>query len=231
MRGFFVTGTDTGVGKTVVSAGLVWLLQQHGWRVAPVKPVAAGLDWIDGRWINGDVLRLREACALPLEEADIGPIQLRTACAPHIAAALEGLSIVPHALLDAVRRAAARADSVVVEGVGGWRVPLNDTWDSADLAAALGLPVVLVVGLRLGCLNHALLSADAIRARRLPLAGWVGNTLPPEMPWARENLAALRAHLAAPCLGLVPPLPDPGPRALTVHLNTTAVLDALAAMP
>lgn len=230
-RGCFVTGTDTEVGKTCVSAALVHWAGRRGRVSAGLKPVAAGITLLDGRPVNEDVEALRAAATLPLSAAEVGPCQLDTACAPHIAAAREGRPIVRAELLGAARALAARAGFLVVEGVGGFRVPLGDDWDSADLATELGYPVVLVVGLRLGCLNHALLTADAVRARGLRLAGWVGNTVSTPMAFAGENVATLRAWLArehrAPCLGLVPTLAPPAPAAVAAHLDDAALQAAL----
>ncbi len=209
MKGFFVTGTDTEIGKTFVTAALTRAFVRRGLRVAPVKPVAAGQELRDGRWVNEDVAALRGAQQLGLSDAEIGPLQFRAPCAPHIAARLEGRGIDRAALVSAVRATAARADLVLVEGVGGFRVPLGDGWDTADLANDLGLPVVLVVGLRLGCINHALLTAEAVRARGLPIAAWVANTVDPDQPHVAENLAALQDGLDAPCIGHLPRLADP----------------------
>nr|WP_316641141.1 dethiobiotin synthase [uncultured Roseateles sp.] len=219
MRGLFVTGTDTEIGKTCVSAGLAHRFAQAGLKVAAIKPVAAGQEFVEGRWINEDVQRLREAGNMNLSDAEVGPLQFRAACAPHIAARLEGRTIECEPLLAAVRGVAERADVAVVEGVGGFRVPLNADWDTADLAVDLQLPVVLVVGLRLGCINHALLTAEAIRSRGLTLAGWVANTVDPDMPHQQDNLQALRQHLGAPCWGLVPRLESPTPSAVAAALN------------
>jgi len=218
-QGFFVTGTDTEIGKTAVTAGLTWLAASQGLRAAAIKPLAAGQDFVDGRWVNEDVQRLREASNMGLSEAEVGPLQLRTPCAPHIAAKLEGVAIERAPLLAAVRAVAARAEIAFVEGVGGFRVPLTDTWDTADLAVDLALPVILVVGLRLGCINHALLTAEAVRARGLRLAGWVANTVDPDQPHVADNLAALAQGLAAPCWGHVPRLPNPTPAAVAAHLK------------
>ncbi|MFN3985996.1 MAG: dethiobiotin synthase [Rhodocyclaceae bacterium] len=215
LRGVFVTGTDTEIGKTRIAAGLLHALAAHGLRTAGLKPVAAGTDYVDGRVCNEDVALLRSASSVAVGEAEVGPCQLAAACAPHIAAELEGRRIELADLTDAAHRLAQKADWLVVEGVGGFRVPFDDHHDSADLAVALGLPVVMVVGMRLGCLNHALLTADAIRARGLTLAGWVGNTVDPGMPHRDRNLHTLRAHLApAPCLGVVPWLAQPSPAAV-----------------
>lgn len=223
MNGWFVTGTDTEIGKTCVSAGLAHALHQRGWRVAAVKPLAAGQQQdAQGRWFNEDVRQLHAAQSAGLSEAEVGPLQWRTPCAPHIAAALEGRPIARASVLASVRAAAARADRVVVEGVGGFRVPLTDGWDTADLARELGLPVLLVVGLRLGCINHAALTAEAIRARGLVLAGWVANTLEAPLAQLEPNLSALQNVLGAPCWGHVPRLPDPHPAAVAAHLRIDA---------
>lgn len=219
-QGYFITGTDTEIGKTAITAGLSWLAASRGLRAAAIKPLAAGQELIDGQWVNEDVQRLRAATNMGLSDAEVGPLQLRTPCAPHIAAALEGVRIEREPLLAAVRAVAARADIAFVEGVGGFRVPLIPGWDTADLAVDLGLPVILVVGLRLGCINHALLTAEAVRARGLHLAGWVANTVDPAMPHVNQNLQALAQGLhGLPCWGHVPRLADPGPAAVAAHLN------------
>ncbi|MES2877968.1 MAG: dethiobiotin synthase, partial [Pseudomonadota bacterium] len=183
LHGCFVTGTDTDVGKTRISAALLYWLAQQGRLSAGFKPVAAGTSLIDGQWVNEDVRALREASSLTVSDTEVGPFQFEAACAPHIAAALQHRAIDRAAILRAAQVLAARADLLVVEGAGGFCVPLGDDWDSADLACDMNLPVVLVVGLRLGCINHALLTAQAVRARGLKLAGWVGNSVSPAMPW------------------------------------------------
>lgn len=231
LKGFFVTGTDTDAGKTRISAALLHALAQAGWRSAGFKPVAAGTSLLDGpesQRVNDDVRALRNASApaLRLSDAEVGPFQFDAACAPHIAAALQGQHIDRAALLSAARTLAARADALVVEGAGGFCVPLGDDWDSTDLAADLQLPVLLVVGLRLGCINHALLTAEAIRARGLRLAGWVGNCIDPNMPWRDENIATLRQRFdrqATPCLGIIPWLADPSPAAVAEHFDPAAL--------
>ena len=219
MNGYFITGTDTEIGKTAITAALTWLAAQRGQRAAAIKPLAAGQELVGGRWVNDDVLRLQAASNLGLTDAEVGPLQLRTPCAPHIAAKLEGVAIDRALLLAAIRSTAAKADIAFVEGVGGFRVPLIEGWDTADLAVDLQLPVVLVVGLRLGCINHALLTAEAIRARGLTLVGWVANTVDAAMPHVADNLASLHSGLAAPCWGHVPRLPDPNPAAIAAHLT------------
>lgn len=236
MNGCFITGTDTEVGKTRISAALLHLLAQRGLRVAGIKPVAAGMEeQAEGQWLNDDVQALQAASSLPLTPGQVGLHQLRTACAPHIAAQLEGVVPDRAAWAAQVRAAAAQADAVVIEGAGGFCVPLSaigqpTRWGLDDLAADLQLPVVLVVALRLGCLNHALLTAQAIAARGLRLAGWVGNRAQPQaMPYEAENIATLREWLApAPCLGVVPWLADPAPPHVAAALDADAVGRALA---
>ena len=219
MNGYFITGTDTEIGKTAITAALTWLAAQRGQRAAAIKPLAAGQELIDGRWVNDDVLRLQAASTMNLTDAEVGPLQLRTPCAPHIAAKLEGVTIDRAAVLSAIHSTASKADIAFVEGVGGFRVPLIDGWDTADLAVDLQLPVILVVGLRLGCINHALLTAEAVRSRGLTLAGWVANTVDAAMPHVADNLASLHSGLAAPCFGHVPRLPDPNPAAIAAYLS------------
>jgi dethiobiotin synthetase len=230
LRGCFVTGTDTEAGKTSISAALLHWLAVRGLRSAGFKPIAAGMTTVDGEAFNEDVRALRDAGSLALSDAEVGPCQLDEACAPHIAAALQGRLIDRASLHRAALALGVRADRVVVEGVGGFCVPLGPDWDSADLASDLGLPVVLVVGLRLGCINHALLTAEAVRARGLTLAGWIGNTVDPAMARLDDNIAALRHELghrhAAPCVGIVPRLPVADPAAVAAHFDA-AILRTL----
>jgi dethiobiotin synthetase len=204
-RGLFVTGTDTGVGKTRVAVALIHALRARGLQVAAMKPVAAGSA--PGE-LNEDVTALLEAADVAADLKDVNPYAFAEPIAPHIAAQQAGVRIELGVIAAAYARLAAAADVVVVEGAGGWRVPLNEREDMADLAQALGLPVVLVVGLRLGCLNHALLTAESIAGRKLPWAGWVGNHIDPAMAQPAANLDALRARLPGPCLGVQPFIPD-----------------------
>lgn len=221
MRGIFVTGTDTGVGKTLAACVLLHALRARGRAVMPMKPIAAGAVEHAGRWINEDTRSLIEAAGLGLARADeVTPVLLRAPLAPHIAAAAEGRAIAMEPILVAFRKLQEAGDFLVVEGVGGWRVPLADHIDSADLARAMSLPVMLVVGMRLGCLNHALLTAQAIAAAGLPLAGWIANHVDPAMQAQDENVAALQARLAAPLLGRLPYAPGVSPAALARHLET-----------
>lgn len=192
-RGVFVIGTDTGVGKTFVAAALLRGLCDCGLRAVGMKPVAAGIE--PGSAVNADVAVLAEAGNVDAPLADRNPYAFAAAIAPHLAAASEGRVIDIGEISLAYGRLAAVSDAVVVEGAGGALVPLDERCDMLDIAAALRLPVLLVVGMRLGCLNHALLSALAIRARGLTLAGWVANRLPPEMPHAEANIDALTRRI------------------------------------
>lgn len=212
MTGCFVTGTDTGVGKTLVSAGLLHALAAHHPRVVGMKPVVAGVvPWGDD-WASEDAIALRAASTVAVPPALDNPVLLTAPLPPHMAAAREGVQIGLPAIVRSYQALAAQADAVVVEGAGGLLVPLTDTQTDADLAQALGLPLVLVVGLRPGCLSHALLTAEAIRTRGLPFAGWVANRLDAEMGAADEIIAWLGARLDAPLLADVPyqDLPEPG---------------------
>lgn len=197
--GLFVTGTDTGVGKTRVAVALIHALRAQGLRVAAMKPVAAGCAQGE---LNDDVSALLQAANVAADLCDINPYSFDPPIAPHLAAQQAGVRIELPVIVAAYARLAAAADVVVVEGAGGWRVPLNAREDMADLAQALALPIVLVVGLRLGCLNHALLTAESIGHRHLPWAGWVGNQIDPAMACQAANLDALRARLPTPCLGV-----------------------------
>ncbi len=224
----FVSGTDTGVGKSLVSAALLHLLVEGGLGAVGMKPVAAGAVLVDGRLVNEDVEQLAAAGNLSLPAALRAPYILHAAAAPHIAAARDGVTISLEHLLDCYHQLAASAEAVVVEGVGGFCVPLSDQADTADLARQLGLPVVLVVGMRLGCLSHALLTAEAIRARGLHLAGWVANLIEPDMEYLPDNIAALAARLGAPLLGVLPAL---GPQASAAHASVYLEAGLIAEWP
>jgi dethiobiotin synthetase len=227
LQSCFVAGTDTGVGKTHISAALLHWCALQGWASAGLKPLAAGTTLVDGHAVNDDVQALKAASAVNLSDAEVGPFQFAAACAPHIAAQLEGKHIKRGPVLAAAHALMARAEVTVVEGVGGFCVPLNDSWDTADLAHDLGLPVVLVVGMRLGCLSHALLTAEAIRARGLSLAGWVSNVIDPDMAHLSANLDTLRYEMKrrhqAPCLGSVPWMSQPTPARIAPHFDAAAL--------
>lgn len=214
-RGLFVTGTDTGVGKSLFAAALLHRLGETGHRPAGFKPVAAGCELRGGALVNEDAELLAAASPLALPMEAVNPVALEPAIAPHLAAAEAGRELAVAPLVDAFDAVASAADFVVVEGAGGWRVPLGPSETLADLARALGLPVVLVVGLRLGCINHALLTAQAVRGDGLFLAGWVANVLDPAMPRLEGNIASLAERLGCPLLARIPPCPaaDPATRA------------------
>ncbi|MES2297203.1 MAG: dethiobiotin synthase [Pseudomonadota bacterium] len=205
----FVTGTDTEIGKTLVSSAILHALVALGVRACGMKPVAAGAELRDGELRNDDTDRLIAAGNVHLPMSIITPYLLREAAAPHIAAELEDVAIDPVPILAAYTEIAAASDAVVVEGVGGFCVPLSAGFDTADLAQQLALPVIMVVGLRLGCINHALLTAQAIAARGLVLAGWIANEVDPAMRYVDENIEALLLRIPAPLLGRLPRLEHP----------------------
>jgi dethiobiotin synthetase len=205
---YFITGTDTGVGKTLVSSALIHGFVTRGFTAVGMKPVAAGCRRESNQLITDDVEQLRAASNLNAPLNQINPYAFEPAIAPHIAAQQAGVDIKLEVIAQAYEQLKAKADVVIVEGVGGFRVPLGHGVDTADLAKMLDLPVILVVGMRLGCLNHALLTAEAIEARGLKLAGWIANQLDPEMTAFNENLQSLQQLLTAPCLGTLPWLPD-----------------------
>ncbi len=207
LRGVFVTGTDTGVGKTRVACALVAKAAANGLRVAGLKPISAGLEPTPEGPRHGDALALMRVNPVALTYAQVNPFAFGEAVAPEFAAGAEGKRLARGEVAAAVRAAADGLDAVVVEGVGGFVVPLGPDWDTADLAQDLGLPVLLVVGLRLGCLNHALLTREAIARRGLPFAGWVGSAIDPGFARAAENLATLSARLGVEPLGLLPHTP------------------------
>jgi dethiobiotin synthetase len=214
-QGYLITGTDTEVGKTLATCTLLHQARHQGRTALGMKPVAAGVDG-DGR--NEDVERLIAASSYAVPRELVNPYCLKAAIAPHLAAAEEQRPIEAEPILQAYRDLAGRADLVLVEGVGGFLVPLGNTLDTGDLARRLALPVILVVGLRLGCLNHALLTAEAIAVRGLLLAGWIANRIDPDMPRWQENRDALQQRLDAPLLGTLPFTPDADPAALAGHL-------------
>lgn len=200
-HGFFVTGTDTGVGKTCVSMGLMRGLQTQGHVVVGMKPVASGCSMTSpGLLVNEDARRLQDCASFNVPYRHVNPYAFEPAIAPHLAAQSDGVRMEIPVIEQACRDLTAEADRVVVEGVGGWLVPINDTQSMADVAIALGLPVVLVVGIRLGCLNHALLTAAAIRDSGAKFAGWVANRIDPDCENADDMVTALRRRLAAPLL-------------------------------
>lgn len=217
---FFIAGTDTDVGKTTVACGLLHAVRRHGLSTAAIKPVASGCQRTAAGLRNGDALALLGECSPALAYAEVNPFAFEPAIAPHLAAREVGVSLAVEALLPPARKVLARrADFTLVEGAGGWRVPLSGRESLSDLAVALGLPVILVVGVRLGCINHALLTAEAIARDGLPLAGWVANLIDPHTSRLADNLATLAERLSAPCLGQVPRLSEAAPAAVAAHLD------------
>ncbi len=202
--GWFITGTDTGVGKTRVAESLLRALAQPGERAVGMKPVASGCRVTDAGRRSEDAERLLAAGNVPADYADVNPYTFLPAIAPHLAAHEENVEIGLPRILESFRRLRARADWIVVEGVGGWKVPLAERLMLADVARAMRLPVIVVVGLRLGCLNHALLTIEAIQRDDIPLAGWIANRIDPDMARAEDNIAALESRVAAPLLARFP---------------------------
>lgn len=217
----FVTGTDTEIGKTLVSSAMLRALTAQGVKAVGMKPVAAGAYERDGVLHNEDVDRLNAASNLKLAPQLITPYLWREPIAPHIAAQRAGVQMFSSPILQAFNQIKKECDALVVEGVGGFCVPLSDYFDTADLARELNLPVVMVVGMRLGCINHALLTVQAIWAQGLDLAGWVANTIEADMPYLQENIDTLRRRLSAPMLGHVPRLSTPAPDAAAGYLDFT----------
>ena len=224
MSKFFVAGTDTDVGKTVIAQGLLVAAARQGLSTLALKPVAAGCEQTPDGLRNSDALALQAAMTETLHYEQVNPVALEPAIAPHIAAAQAGRRLTVAQLTGFCRGALMRrVDFALVEGAGGWRVPLNAGESLAGLAKSLNLPVILVVGMRLGCINHALLTAEAIARDGLPLAGWVANRVDPNMSEYEANLATLKQMIPAPCLGEVPFLDDETSKIERVadHLNLT----------
>lgn len=213
VKTYFVTGTDTDVGKTLAATGLIEAANRQGRRTAAIKPVAAGCEDRGDGLQNSDALQLQAAASHPLSYQQVNPIALQAAIAPHIAAEQEGRSLSAQRLSGFCRGLTLLpVDILVIEGAGGWYVPLNHRETLADVAKQLNPEVILVVGLRLGCINHALLSIKAIRADGLKIAGWIGSTIDPDMPQLDKNIATLERLIAEPCLGVIPRLTDLSPQ-------------------
>lgn len=206
--GFFITGTDTEVGKTLVSGAIILKLREHGLKTLGFKPVVAGTyQDAAGNTLNEDLETLRIAAQLEPGDFNLSPYILPMPVAPHLAAATLNQGLELEKIKSAYDHICTEAQAVVVEGAGGFLVPLNESEDLSDLARDIQLPVILVVGMRLGCINHALLTYQAIESRHLKVAGWIANSLATEMPLLKENIASLEARIHAPLLGIIPPLP------------------------
>ena len=217
---YFIAGTDTDVGKTTIAAGLLYAARQAGLSTAAGKPVASGCEQTPHGLRNADALALLAECSLPLSYDEVNPVAFEPAIAPHIAAREADVVLSVSSLLAPMQRVLAKqADFTLIEGAGGWRVPLSDQDSLSDVARGLDLPVILVVGVRLGCISHALLTAEAIAQDGLQLAGWVANIIDSKTARLEENLATLAERLPAPCLGRVPKLKAVSAQAVAEHLQ------------
>lgn len=219
-----MTGTDTGVGKTLVACALLHAFAARGNTAVGMKPIASGGEPGASGLVNGDVERLLAAGNVAATREEINPYCFAPPIAPHIAAQQAGVRIELEHIERAFHALATRAQVIVVEGIGGFHVPLGPGADTAELAARLALPMVLVVGMRLGCLNHALLTAEAIAARGLKLAGWIANHIDPQMEAATENVRALEQRMPAPLVARIAFADEPDPKAIATALK----LDFLA---
>lgn len=219
-QAYFIAGIDTDVGKTTIAAGLLRAARAQNLSTLAAKPVASGCVVTPKGLRNSDALALIDESSIKLPYRQVNPFAFEPAIAPHVAAREAGVALEVPTLLKAMRQVLdQQADFTLVEGAGGWRVPLSDHANLSDLAIALNLPVILVVGVRLGCINHALLSAEAIAADGLQLAGWVANIVEPKTSRLEENLASLAERLPAPCLGRVPWLKQASAEAVAAHLH------------
>ncbi|OWT70287.1 MULTISPECIES: dethiobiotin synthase [unclassified Achromobacter] len=226
---YFIAGTDTEIGKTLASCGLLHAFAAHGYATAAMKPIAAGAEQdADGEWRNEDVEALAANVTVSVPRALSTPYLLHEPAAPHLVARQAGVTMDMDYIVQCHRAVIQHADVTIVEGVGGFRVPLNDDQDTGDLAVALDLPVILVVGMRLGCLSHALLTAQAIVRGGLRLAGWIANTVDPSMRLLPQNIDTLRDRLArhhgAPLLGTIPRLADPTGAQAALWLDAALLL-------
>jgi dethiobiotin synthetase len=224
LKGVFVTGTDTGCGKTEISLAVMIALQAQGLWVLGMKPVASGCDRTSCGPRSEDARRLHALGSVEADYELVNPYAFEPPIAPHIAAGQTGSEIELAVVRNAAMALSAQCDFLVIEGVGGWRVPLGPALFVSDLPLALGLPVLMVCGLKLGCINHTLLTADSIRATGNHLIGWVANQVDPNMRVRQENLATLAALIDAPCLGVIPWLTTPDPRRIAEQLAVDLLL-------
>ena len=218
-KGVFITGTDTGCGKTEVTLGLMQRLQQCGRIVLGMKPVASGAEETHEGLRNQDALRIQQRSSLEIAYQQVNPFAYASPIAPHLAAEQAHRPILLDRIRDEFAQLATRADWVIVEGVGGWLVPIGRDTTLPDMVSLLNLPVIMVVGMRLGCLNHALLTAESIANTGLALQGWIANHVDPDMQAQEGNLETLRRWLPAPCLGEIPSLGQPSPERVSEHLQ------------
>jgi len=216
----FITGTDTDVGKTVIATGFLAAANQAGLRTAAIKPISAGCELTEQGMTNADALQLQAAASHALPYQQVNPVALEPAIAPHIAANEAGKRLTASRLTGFCRGLSLLpVDLVVIEGAGGWRVPINERETLANVACELNCAVIVVVGMRLGCLNHTLLTVEAIRRDGLKIAGWVANIIDPDMPRLNENIDTLKQRIAEPCLGIVPRLDDLSPQQVASYLT------------
>lgn len=221
--GYFITGTDTGVGKTVVTLGLMQALQDRDNTVLGMKPVAAGCEQTPAGLRNDDALQLQQQASIELDYEQVNPCAFAPAIAPHIAAEQAGVRVDIDNIYNKYIQLCGVSDCVLVEGAGGWQVPLNEDETMADLALRLNLDVIMVVGIRLGCLNHARLTAAAITASGCTLAGWVANQLPPSPECTQENINYLKSVISVPLLGVLPVMPVVSAAAVAANLSLAAL--------
>jgi len=219
VKGYFVTGTDTGCGKTEITLGVMQWLQSQPLNVVGMKPIASGCEVTPAGLRNDDAAQILKQCSDLLTYPEINCYSFQPAIAPHIAAEEVGVEIDFKVIKTAADRLSEQCDWLVIEGAGGWRVPLGQAGALSDLARVLGLPVILVVGLKLGCINHALLTAESIQTSGAQLAGWVGNHVDDSMSVAAQNIQTLRSEIMAPCLGIVPHMLQPTAKQVAKELN------------
>jgi len=227
MPAVFITGTDTDAGKTLLTLGLMQALQQQGLRVNGMKPVAAGVFEIDGKTVNEDAQLIRQQSTKALPYELINPWLFEPAIAPHIAAQQVNKTIDFQSIKTALNEIKKQSDLVVVEGAGGWLVPLNEQQDVADIAVNMNLPVILIVGLKLGCINHARLTLQAIQAAGCRVVGWIGTQIEPEMMNVDENIETLKHYLPVQCLGIVPWLESQDTKTVASYINTETLMNEL----
>ena len=223
MNSCFVTGTDTGVGKTWLTLGLMTVLKGKGLRVAGMKPVASGAAMTKDGLRNDDALKILSHCSKEMLYEDVNPYCFRSPLAPHVAAQEDGATIEIDVIEQAYKRLCGQTDAIIVEGIGGWRVPLSEGLQTADMVRRLQIPVILVVGLRLGCISHALLSTEAIRHDKIKMLGWVGCQVNPDYRGLRETIDTLSCSIQAPLLGVVPHLYGAGPKEIASYIDICAL--------
>ena len=223
-RGFFITGTDTDVGKTTIALGLMAAFKKAGMSVAAFKPVSAGCVQTENGLRNADALQLMQQASVEFPYEVVNPYVFEPAIAPHIAAAQQNIEMNIETIVQAYHKIAAEADVVIVEGAGGWLVPLNTTQTMADVACALGLDVIQVVGLKLGCLNHALLTSASIATHQLKQAGWIANQIIDDMPKRLDNIYSLQLRLTDEYLGYIPNMSPLNPDEIAQHINIDTLL-------